>query len=224
MSRPLTRVVAPTAAILVPFALTMTAAGTLRFWQGWLFWVAFMLCSIATGIYLRRRDPALLARRMRFGPVAESRPTQKLIVWIILAMFLGLGIISGLDHRFGWSAVPAAIVIVANLVIVTAFGFFLVVMRENTFAASTITVEPGQRVISTGPYAHVRHPMYAGAMLLVFAMPLAMGSYWALLVAVMSIPILIARIVDEERALLVELPGYDAYRHAVRYRLVPLVW
>jgi len=110
-----------------------------------------------------QRDPALLERRMRFGPRAESRPRQKIIVAVIFAIFAALLIEPGLDHRFGWSQVPAAIVVLANLLIIAAFGFFLVVLRENTFAASTITVEAGQRVISTGPYAHVRHPMYAGA-------------------------------------------------------------
>ncbi len=218
------RAVAQTATILIPFALTMAAAGTLRFWQGWLFWLSFILSSIATGIYLRKRDPALLERRTKFGPIAEARPSQKIIVWALLAMFIALAIVPGLDRRFGWSHVPAAIVIIANLLIIAVFVFFIEVMRENTFAASTITVEPGQRVISTGLYAHVRHPMYSGALLLVFAMPLAMGSLWALPIAAISIPILIARILDEERALSAELPGYDDYRRTVSYRLIPLVW
>ena len=202
----------------------MLAAGTLRFWPGWLFWLVFTLASIATGVYLRKRDPALLARRMRFGPTAESRPAQKLIIWSILAMFLALAIMPGLDYRFGWSHVPAAVVIVANLVIVAVFVFFIEVMRENTFAASTITVEPGQRVVSTGLYAHVRHPMYAGALVMILAMPLALASLWALLIAALSIPLLIARILDEERALVAELPGYADYCRAVPYRLIPLVW
>jgi protein-S-isoprenylcysteine O-methyltransferase Ste14 len=218
------RAVARAATILLPFALTMVAAGTLRFWQGWLFWLSFMLSSIATGIYLRKHDPALLERRMRFGPLAESRRSQQIIVAILLAMFLALAIVPGLDHRWGWSRVPAAVVIIANLVIIAVFGFFILVLRENTFAASTITVEPGQRVISTGLYAYVRHPMYTGALLLIFAMPLAMGSLWAMLPAAISLPILIARILDEEKALSAELPGYDDYCRAVRYRLIPLVW
>jgi protein-S-isoprenylcysteine O-methyltransferase Ste14 len=116
------------------------------------------------------------------------------------------------------------VVVLANLLIIAAFGFFLMVLRENTFAASTITVEAGQRVISTGPYAHVRHPMYAGAALLIFAMPIALGSLWGLLAAAVAIPVLIARILDEERTLSAELPGYDDYRRAVPWRLIPLVW
>jgi protein-S-isoprenylcysteine O-methyltransferase Ste14 len=115
-------------------------------------------------------------------------------------------------------------VVITNCVIVATFGFFVLVLRENTFAASTITVEAGQRVISTGPYRHVRHPMYAGALLLIFAMPVALGSWWRLFISTIAIPVVIARIIDEERALSAELPGYDDYRNAVRYRLIPLLW
>jgi protein-S-isoprenylcysteine O-methyltransferase Ste14 len=161
---------------------------------------------------------------MRFGPRAESRPTEKIIIAIILLTFVALAVAAGLDHRFGWSRVPAAIVIIANILMIADFGFFLLVLHENTFAASTITVEVGQRVISTGIYAYVRHPMYAGALLLLFAMPIALGSLWGLLVAAIAIPLLIARIFDEERTLSAELPGYDDYRRAVPYRLIPLVW
>jgi protein-S-isoprenylcysteine O-methyltransferase Ste14 len=139
-------------------------------------------------------------------------------------MFVGIVMVPGLDHRFRWSQVPATLVIVANLFMLAALGFILLVVCENTFAASTITVEHGQRVISTGPYAHVRHPMYAGALPLIFAIPIALGSWWGLLVAAVSLPLLVARILDEERALSGELAGYDNYRRAVPYRLIPLVW
>jgi protein-S-isoprenylcysteine O-methyltransferase Ste14 len=218
------RAAVQTAEFLILFALVLVSAGTVHFWQGWLFCLSFSLSTIATGVYLMKRDPALLERRMRFGPRAESRPRQKIIVAIIFAMFCALLIVPGLDHRFSWSRVPAVIVVLANLLIIAAFGFFLVVLRENTFAASTITVEAGQRVISTGPYAHVRHPMYAGAALLIFAMPIALGSLWGLLAAAVAVPVLIARILDEERTLSAELPGYDDYRRAVPWRLIPLVW
>jgi protein-S-isoprenylcysteine O-methyltransferase Ste14 len=171
-----------------------------------------------------KRDPALLERRMRFGPRAESRPRQKVIVAIIFATFVALLIVPGLDHRFGWSRVPAAIAVLANLFIIAAFASFLLVLRANTFAASTITVEPGQRVISTGPYAYVRHPMYAGAVVLIFAMPIALGSCWGLLAAALTIPVLLARIFDEERTLSAELPGYEEYCRAVPYRLIPRIW
>jgi protein-S-isoprenylcysteine O-methyltransferase Ste14 len=220
-----TRAAAQTAAgSLVLFSLIFVAAGTIHFWQGWLFCLSFLFSANAIGVYLLKHDPALLQRRMRFGPHAESRPRQKIIVASILAIYAVLLMVSGLDYRFGWSQVPAAIVVLANLLIVAAFAFFLVVLRENTFAASTITVEAGQRVISTGPYAYVRHPMYAGAAALSFAMPIALGSCWGLLPAALAIPVLLARIFDEERTLSAELPGYDDYCRAVPYRLIPRLW
>jgi protein-S-isoprenylcysteine O-methyltransferase Ste14 len=220
-----TRAAAQTAAgFLVLFTLIFVSAGTIHFWQAWLFCLSFLFSTIAIGVYLVKRDPALLERRMRFGPRAESRPRQKVIVAIIFATFVALLIVPGLDHRFGWSRVPAAIAVLANLFIIAAFASFLLVLRANTFAASTITVEPGQRVISTGPYAYVRHPMYAGAVVLIFAMPIALGSCWGLLAAALTIPVLLARIFDEERTLSAELPGYEEYCRAVPYRLIPRVW
>jgi protein-S-isoprenylcysteine O-methyltransferase Ste14 len=218
-----TRAAVQTAGLFVPFVLIFVSAGTIHFWQGWLFWLSFSGSSIATGVYLLKHDPALLERRMRYGPRAKSRPSQKIIAAIILAVFAALLIVPGLDYRFGWSRVPAAIVVIANLLIIAVFGFFLLVLRENTFAASTVTVEAGQRVISSG-YARVRHPMNAGALLLIFAIPLALGSLLGLLIAAIAIPVLIARILDEERTLSAELSGYDDYRRIVHYRLIPLVW
>jgi len=219
------RVAARTAGFLFLLGgLTFVSAGTIHFWQGWLFWLSFSVSVIAITIYLLRHDPALVERRMRAGPRAESRPSQKIIQAINLVMFVGIVMVPGLDYRFGWSQVPATLVIVANLLMLAALGFILLVVRENTFAASTITVERGQRVISTGPYAHVRHPMYAGALPLIFAIPIALGSWWGLLVAAVSLPLLVARILDEERALSAELAGYDNYRRTVPYRLIPLVW
>jgi protein-S-isoprenylcysteine O-methyltransferase Ste14 len=219
------RAAARTVGFLIMLAgLTFVSAGTIHFWQGWLFWLSFSVSVIAITVYLLRRDPALVERRMRAGPGAESRPGQKIIQAINLVMFVGIVFVPGLDYRFNWSHVPAALVVVADLVMLAALRFILLVVRENTFAASTITVERGQRVISTGPYAHVRHPMYAGALPLILAIPVALGSWWGLLVAAISLPLLIARILDEERALSAELAGYDDYRHAVPYRLIPLVW
>jgi protein-S-isoprenylcysteine O-methyltransferase Ste14 len=205
------------------FALIFISAGTLRYWPGWLFCLTVSISTITTGFYIMRRDPPLLERRMRFGPAAESRLIQKVTVTITLIWLVALAILPALDHRFGWSHVSPAIVVIANLLIMVAFGIFLLVLRENTFAASTVTVEPGQRVISTGPYALVRHPMYAGGLLAVVAMPLALGSLWGLLLSVIPIVLLIIRVYDEENALSAELPGYTNYRAQVRYRLIPLL-
>ena len=218
------RIAGQTVAVLILFALIFISAGTIDFWQGWLFCLAFLFSTIAIGIYLIKYNRPLLERRMRFGPWEESRPIEKIVITLTFLMFVALIIAPALDHRFAWSRVPAMVVVIANILMVVTFGFFLVVLRANSFAASTITVEAGQRVISTGPYAYVRHPMYAGAILLIFAMPLALGSWWGLLVPVISTPILIVRILDEERALGAELPGYKDYLVAVPYRLVPRVW
>ena len=218
------RIAAQTAVFLILFALVFICAGTIHFWQGWLFCLVFWSSSIAMGIYFIEYNRPLLERRMRFGPWEESRPIEKIVITLTFLTFVALIIAPALDHRFAWSRVPAMVVVIANILMVATFGFFLVVLRANSFAASTITVEAGQRVISTGPYAYVRHPMYAGAILLIFAMPLALGSWWGLLVPVISTPILIVRILDEERALGAELPGYKDYLVAVPYRLVPRVW
>jgi len=204
--------------------LTFVSAGTIDFWQGWLFWLSFSASVIAITIYLLKRDPALVKRRMAGGPGAESRTSQKIIQTINLAMFFGLVAVPGLDHRFDWSRVPPTLVIVADLIMLAALGGVLRVVRENTFAASTITVEREQRVITTGPYAYVRHPMYAFALPLLFAIPVALGSWWGLLVAAVSPPMLVARILDEERVLSTELAGYQDYRRAVPYRLIPGMW
>jgi protein-S-isoprenylcysteine O-methyltransferase Ste14 len=218
------RIAVQTAAFLLLFAVIFVCAGTIDFWQGWLFCLVFMFSMIALGIYFISYNRPLLERRMRFGPWEESRPIQKIVITLIFSMFLALMIVPALDHRFDWSRVPGAAVVIANILIVATFGFFLVVLRANPFAASTITVETGQRVISTGPYAYVRHPMYSGAVLLILAMPVALGSWWGLLIAAISAPILIARILDEERALGAELPGYKNYMVVVPWRLIPRVW
>jgi protein-S-isoprenylcysteine O-methyltransferase Ste14 len=218
------RIAVQTAAFLILFALIFVCAGTIDFWQGWLFYLVFLFSTTAMGIYFIKYNRPLLERRMRFGPWEESRPIEKVLITLIFLMFVALMIVPALDHRFAWSRVPGPVVVIANILIVVTFGLFLVVLRANSFAASTITVEAGQPVISTGPYAYVRHPMYAGAVLLIFAMPIALGSWWGLLIPLVSTPVLIVRIFDEERALEAELPGYQDYLVAVPWRLIPRVW
>jgi protein-S-isoprenylcysteine O-methyltransferase Ste14 len=218
------RIAVQTAAFLILFALIFVCAGTIDFWQGWLFCLVFLFSTTAMGLYFIKYNRPLLERRMRFGPWEESRPIEKVLITFIFLMFVALMIVPALDRRFAWSRVPGAVVVIANILIVVTFGLFLVVLRANSFAASTITVEAGQPVISTGPYAYVRHPMYAGAVLLIFAMPIALGSWWGLLIPLVSTPVLIVRIFDEERALEAQLPGYQDYLVAVPWRLIPRVW
>jgi protein-S-isoprenylcysteine O-methyltransferase Ste14 len=199
-------------------------AWSLRYWQGWLYWLIFGLACLVLGLYFARHDPALVARRMQAGPKAEREPRQKRILACASATLIALYIVSGLDHRFRWSSVPSWIVLVADLlVILAAYGFY-VTFRENSYAASTVTVETGQPVISSGPYAAVRHPMYTAAIILYVATPLALASWWGLLLAAMLVAVIVWRLIDEERYLVRNLAGYEDYRRRVRARLVPGVW
>jgi protein-S-isoprenylcysteine O-methyltransferase Ste14 len=180
--------------------------------------------SIAVGVYLAIRDPQLLARRLKAGPAAERETTQKVIMTLAMLGFAALMVVPGLDRRFGWSFVPTPVVLAGDVLIALAFLFIVLVFRENTYGASTIHIAEGHRVISTGPYAFVRHPMYAGGIVMLIGVPLALGSWWALLVLLLIVPVLIWRLRDEERFLTVNLPGYAAYTRRVRYRLLPYAW
>ena len=199
-------------------------AGTLSYWQAWVFLAVFAVSSQALGIYFLAHDRKLIERRMKIGPVAEQRPVQKIISALFMLGFVGFLVLPAFDHRFGWSPVAPVLSILANAIIVLSFVLFFLVMQSNSYAASTIQVEEGQPVVSTGPYAYVRHPMYSGALLLLAAMPLALGSWLSVLLLVPFFPVLAWRILDEEDFLRKNLPGYAEYMQRVQYRLVPQVW
>jgi len=199
-------------------------AGTLSYWQAWVFLAVFAVSSQALGIYFLAHDRKLIERRMKIGPVAEQRPAQKIISALFMLGFVGFLVLPAFDHRFGWSPVAPVLSILANAIIVLSFVLFFLVMQSNSYAASTIQVEEGQPVVSTGPYAYVRHPMYSGALLLLAAMPLALGSWLSVLLLVPFFPVLAWRILDEEDFLRKNLPGYAEYMRRVQYRLVPQVW
>ena len=205
-------------------AVLFVGAGTIRYWQGWVYLVLFVGASALTTLDLLKRDPALLERRMRAGPTAEKEWTQRVIMLIASLAFLGLLVVPALDRRFGWSAVPTWVVLGGDVLV--AVGFYLVarVYRENSYTAATIEVAPGQTVISTGPYAVVRHPMYSGALLYMLGTSPALGSYWGLVAFAVILAVLIWRLRDEEQVLARELPGYTDYLKRVRYRLVPRLW
>ncbi|MGA7034468.1 MAG: isoprenylcysteine carboxylmethyltransferase family protein, partial [Pseudolabrys sp.] len=154
----------------------------------------------------------------------EQRPVQKIIMAITLVGFILLIVVPGFDFRWHWSAVPTWLVLAADALLALSFVIFFIVLRQNSYAASTIRVEADQPVVSTGLYAIVRHPLYSGALLLLLATPLALGSYWGGLVAFVLIPVLLWRLLDEERFLKQNLPGYAEYCHATRFRLIPLIW
>jgi len=196
-------------------------AGTLRYWEAWVFSAVFFACNLALTGYLVVKDPQLLARRMRVGPGAEKSPVQRIIMVFATLGFAAAAVIPALDHRFGWSEMSPAVVLLGDALVVLAYVGFLRVFKENTFGAATIQVEEAQQVISSGPYALVRHPMYSAALVLAVGMPLALGSWWGLLTVLACAPMLVWRLLDEEQFLHANLRGYTEYTRKVRWRLVP---
>jgi protein-S-isoprenylcysteine O-methyltransferase Ste14 len=204
--------------------LLFISAGTIRYWQAWVYLSIFTGASLLTTLYLMKNDPALLKRRMRGGPTAEKRGKQKLIMLCASIGFIALLVVPAFDYRFRWSKVPLSIVIAGDILVVIGFYFIFLVYKENPFTSATIEVAEDQKVISTGPYAIVRHPMYAGALLYLVGTPLALGSLWGLLPFVAMTPFLIWRLYDEESFLAGNLSGYAEYQKKVRHRLIPFIW
>jgi protein-S-isoprenylcysteine O-methyltransferase Ste14 len=214
-----------TAKFLVVLALLIfLPAGSIRYWQGWLFWVNFAVWCFAFTPYFLKHDPALLERRLRAGPAAEREPTQKRIQTFASIFVSAIFVVSAFDYRMGWSSVPTSVVVFGNVLVAIGFWLIFWVFRANSFASSTIELSAGQRVIDTGPYALVRHPMYAAAMVLFLGVPLALGSYWGLLILLPLAAVLVIRLLDEEIFLGRSLPGYAEYCAKVRYRLIPGLW
>jgi protein-S-isoprenylcysteine O-methyltransferase Ste14 len=212
------------ALFLAMVAILFGLAWTLDWWQGWLFLATYFACSIALSIWMMRHDPQLLERRMRGGPFAEKEPTQRLIMLVASAGFAGMLVVPAFDRRFGWSHMPVPVVLAGNVLMVLGWLAIYFVFRENTYTSSTIELAPDQKVISTGPYALVRHPMYAGALPMLFGIPISLGSWWGLVPFFVILPALIWRIFDEENFLTSGLEGYASYKQRVRYRLIPHLW
>ncbi|WP_257168618.1 isoprenylcysteine carboxylmethyltransferase family protein [Bradyrhizobium sp. SRS-191] len=210
--------------VLVMGGLIFGAAGSLHYWQAWLFLITYFAASVGVLIDLLRRDRALLERRMRGGPFAEKEPVQRLIMTIVSVSFVGLLLLPALDRCFGWSQMAVPAVLGGDVLVVLGFLGIGRVFRENSYAAATVEVVRDQVVISTGPYAVVRHPMYAAALVLLAGIPIALGSWWALLLIVAILPILIWRLLHEEIVLAAHLSGYTEYQARVRWRLLPCVW
>jgi len=221
--RELTRTVYVRSVLAVPaiWAILFIPAGTLAYWQAWLYMAILLIPMFFVIRYLLRHDPQLLERRMqsREREIAQQRIIKLSYLYLLVAFML-----PGLDKRWGWSAVPPPVVIAADLVVLLGYGLFVLVLRENQYASRTIQVEQEQQVIISGPYSLVRHPMYVGVLLMYLASPLALGSYWALLPALLIIPILVARILNEEKVLERDLEGYPEYQLVTKYRMLPGVW
>jgi protein-S-isoprenylcysteine O-methyltransferase Ste14 len=210
--------------LLVFAAPLFLPAWTLDYWQAWLLLVVFFGSTLAITVYLMKHDPQLLERRMKAGPGAEQEPSQKIIQIIAASAFFLAIVLPSIDHRFAWSNVPAPVAIAGDVLVALGFLVIFFVFKENTFTSGVIEVDAGQRVISTGPYGLVRHPMYSGGLIMLLGLPLALGSWWGLLMLVPFTLVIIWRLLDEETFLTSRLPGYADYREQVKYRLVPSVW
>ncbi len=204
--------------------LVFLPAGTFDYWQGWAFIAVFAAATLIPSAYLAVKNPEALRRRMQAGPGAETRPLQKLIIAIAFLSVSAMIVISALDFRFGWSTVPAAVSVVGCALVAVGLTISMLVTIQNGYAAANVKVEPGQQLSSTGWYGFVRHPMYFGNVILMIGAPLALGSYWGLLIVVVGLAILAVRINDEEALLKEELAGYPDYMQRVHYRLLPYVW
>ncbi len=205
-------------------ALALTAifwpAGTFAYWQGWLLLGVGGVCGGVTILYLAKSDPELLERRLR-GPMQEARGAQRVIASAMYLCLMLSVVLSALDHRFGWtgSALPA--VLVGNLLVVAGMYLYVLVYRENRFAAATVEIAEGQRVIATGPYAIVRHPLYVALTTVAIGVPLALGSYWGLAFVIPLVALIVLRLLDEETFLAQNLRGYAEYQARTRWRLIP---
>lgn len=207
--------------IVIIGACLFWPAGTFNYWQAWA-WLATLFLPMGVSlVYLVKRDPALLERRTR---TSETRPEQRLIIAASSIYFLVIFLLPGFDNRYGWSQVPVWLVILADLGVLAGYGLYILVLRTNSYASRVIEVEQGQQVISTGPYALVRHPMYLGMILLMVTTPLALGSFWAFLPSLGLPPLLAIRARDEEKLLIKELAGYREYTQKTRYRIFPGIW
>jgi protein-S-isoprenylcysteine O-methyltransferase Ste14 len=199
-------------------------AWSLAYWQAWVYLALFIGSCVAITRYLIRHDAGLLERRVAGGPRAEKESRQQLIQTLAGIAFLAMFVTPGLDHRFGWSTAPILLVLLGDVFVAAGFWIVFRTFRENSYTSATIETAEGQAVVSSGPYAVVRHPMYAGALLMLLGTPLALGSLWGLVGFVPMLAVIAWRLTDEERVLSRDLPGYSAYVSKVRYRLVPFVW
>ncbi len=209
--------------VIVLGVLLCLLAGSFTYWRGWVLTLLFAILTTSQGIYLGIKDPELLKRRTQVAPEGEST-AQKIFIVVGLLSTFGLFVVSAVDRRFGWSQVPVFVSVIGDALLVFSFYIYYLVFRENSYAASSIKTFERQKVISTGLYGIIRHPKYVGDLFLVVSIPLALGSWWALALIVLSIAGLVWRILDEEKLLKKDLPGYVEYTQKVRYRLVPFVW
>ncbi|SHJ12250.1 Protein-S-isoprenylcysteine O-methyltransferase Ste14 [Clostridium cavendishii DSM 21758] len=204
---------------IIMWIILFLPAGTMKFWQAWIFWLGFSIITFFITGYFIKRNPEFLARRTNTKQAKESKKTPL----FFKAYYLGF-ILPGIDFRFHWSNEPLWLVILSNIIAFLAYIFIFYVFKENSYASTVIQVENEQKVISSGPYKVVRHPMYLGMIIMMLFMPLALGSYFSIIPMALIMPIIVIRIKNEEETLLKELNGYKEYSSKIRYRLIPLIW
>jgi protein-S-isoprenylcysteine O-methyltransferase Ste14 len=209
---------------LILALLLFVPAWSLAYPEGWAFLLSFLLPVLAITVYFLKKDPKLIESRVRAGPVAEKERRQRIIQSLASACFALIFIVAGTDHRLGWSEVPLLPVIAGDLLVILGLCVVFLVFRENSYSSAIIEVGRDQAVISTGPYAVVRHPMYTGAFVMLLGVPPALGSWWAFPFVFLLMAVIVWRLLDEERFLGEHLPGYREYCGKTRYRLVPFIW
>lgn len=205
----------------IVFLLLFVPAGSLAFWEAWIYYFILIGSSILLTTYFWKVDPQLIERRMRRK---EAVKEQKVIQLGNMVLFIAGFVIAGLDHRFGLSHIPINIVLLSDVMILFGYFIIFIVLTENTYASSIIQVEKDQQVISKGLYAIVRHPMYFGGLIMFLFTPIALGSFWAFIPFAIMPYTIILRLLNEEELLLKELTGYEEYCKKVRYRLIPFIW
>jgi protein-S-isoprenylcysteine O-methyltransferase Ste14 len=205
-------------------AMLFVPAWTVAWWQAWLFLAVFTAAVLAITLYFLKVDPALIERRLQVGPAAEKERRQQVIQTLASVALVAVFVVSGFDRQYGWSHLPIGVSLAGDLVVLLGLAVIFLVFRENSHAAATIWVSHDQPVISTGPYRYVRHPMYAGSLIMFLGIPLAVGSLWALIPYVALAILIAVRLINEERLLTADLPGYADYCAHTRARLIPHVW
>ncbi|MFA4888929.1 MAG: isoprenylcysteine carboxylmethyltransferase family protein [Candidatus Omnitrophota bacterium] len=208
-------------ALVATALLLFLPAGTFLYWQAWVFLALFFVPMLLIAIYLFKRSPELLKRRLQ---VKEKLPGQSILAKLFYSSVCLFFIISGLDRRYNWSSVPQVFIIVSDILFLAGYFFLFLVFKENKYLAHTVVVEEGQEVVATGPYAVVRHPMYLAELIMFIFAPLVLGSYWAITVNILLIAVLVSRVISEEQVLLLELKGYRQYSQKTKYRLIPGIW
>lgn len=211
--------------LLVLLAVFLFLPGwSFRYWQAWIFLLVFTVCVFLITLYFLKKDPSLIQSRVKAGPAAEQQKSQKIIQAFASLFFILPFVTASIDHRLGWSKIPVLLVLLGDVLVALGLYIVFLVFRENTFTSATIEVKDEQKVISTGPYAVIRHPMYSGAFIMLLGIPLALGSWWAFIFVFLLFAAIVWRLLEEEKFLAGNLPGYQNYRQKVRYRLIPFIW